>query len=86
MLQRPIPKVVGKVLCTIIRDDKGMNMFKPKYYFRLSQGDIRVMKAEKLFNSKTKHYQIQIDSQEPKYASKENPQYLGRLRANLAST
>ena len=62
-----------------------MNKFWPKYILKLS-GDVKnvgmMLEAKKIANSKTPHYRIEIQTGFAKYSSKEDENYLGRLRAN----
>lgn len=85
MFMRPIPPELGIVQCTIIRNSSGMNKFWPKYTLKLS-GDIKnvgmMLEAKKIAQSKTPHYRIVINTGISKYSSKEEEDYLGRLRSN----
>ena len=82
---RPIPPELGVIQCTIERNSSGMNKFWPKYILKLS-GDIKnvglMLEAKKIAQSKTPHYRIVINTGISKYSTKEEEDYLGRLRAN----
>ena len=78
---KPIPKQIGYVQCTIERNTSGVNKFFPKYTLKLSDGNKTMLIGDKISNSATSHYKINIDSSIPKADT-----YLGRLRGNFGST
>ena len=94
LYMKPIPKEIGQLQFTMMRDKSGLNKLAPKYLLSLTmpnQKPALVMKAVNIFESATSHYKIQII---PKYekmglsmishsssGSTEDETYVGRLRS-----
>lgn len=79
---RPIPKKVGQVQLTIIRDNSFGNL-TTTYYLKLSANNQAMLLAEKIQQSMTKHYRIKIDLLHQKYIRHDDELFIGRLRANF---
>lgn len=82
---KPVPKSVGRVHCTVLRDASTFKLTN-RYYLRLADADTPLLMAEKQAQSMTKHYKIKIDSKHLKYRLSEEELYVARLRANFACT
>lgn len=81
---KPVPKSVGRVHCTVLRDASTFKLTN-RYYLRLADADTPLLTGEKQAQSLTKHYKIKIDSRHLKYRLSEEELYVARLRANFNS-
>lgn len=77
-----MPKSVGRVHCTVIRDASTFKLTN-RYYLRLADADTPLLLAEKMAQSMTKHYKVKIDSKHLRYRLSEEELYVARLRANF---
>lgn len=83
----PIPAEVGQLRCTVERNKQGLNKLWPKYTLTLSDGDNPTMlESKRIKTSKTPHYRVDVKTGNEKLVGKGDGGYLGRLRANAAST
>lgn len=57
---KPVPKSVGTVHCSVIRDRTGLKL-SSKYYLRLADSDTALLVAEAKNQSMTKNFGIRID-------------------------
>jgi hypothetical protein len=79
----PIPKEVGTVECSIVRNKSGFNIFYPKYQLKLSKGENLLLSAKKKSGTKTSYYMVTIDHDNLK---KKGKGFLGKVRANFMGT
>lgn len=86
LFMKPIPRAVGMIKCTIIRDTSGLNKFFPKYILKLSDGNKDMIIADKIANSATPHYKIVLEKKAEENTKKIVEHRLGSLRANFGST
>jgi len=82
MYHRPVPKQIGTLHLTILRD-AGSFKFSTTYSLKLSERSTPMLLAEKITQSMTKHYKLKIDLPGHKYTRSEEELYIGRLRANF---
>ena len=80
---RPVPKKVGQVQLTLLRDNS-FGGLATAFYLRLSSNSQALLRAEKVQQSMTKHYRLKIDLLHQKYVRHDDELYIGRLRANFA--
>ena len=83
MFMQPLPKEVGILECTIMRNKSGFNFWNPKYTLVLSDGERFLLNAKKRGGNKTSNYLITLDQDNLK---KKGEGYLGKLRANFMGT
>jgi hypothetical protein len=83
MFMRPIPKEVGILECTIVRNKSGFNYWNPKYKLVLSDGERFLLNGKKRGGNKTSNYLVTLDQDNLK---KKGQGYLGKLRANFMGT
>lgn len=83
IFNRPIPKEVGTLECSIHRNKSGFNMLYPKYTLTLSEGERFLLNAKKRSGNKTSNYMITLDQDNLKRKGKG---YLGKLRSNFMGT
>jgi len=83
MFMNPLPKEVGILECTIVRNKSGFNYWNPKYTLILSDGERFLLNGKKRSGNKTSNYLITLDQDGLK---KKGKGFLGKLRANFMGT
>jgi len=83
MFMKPLPKEVGILECTIVRNKSGFNYWNPKYTLILSDGERFLLNGKKRSGNKTSNYLITLDQDGLK---KKGKGFLGKLRANFMGT
>jgi len=83
MFMQPLPKEVGILECTIMRNKSGFNFWNPKYTLVLSDGERFLLNGKKRGGNKTSNYLVTLDQDNLK---KKGGGYLGKLRANFMGT
>ena len=83
MFMKPLPKEVGILECTIMRNKSGFNYWNPKYTLVMSDGERFLLNGKKRGGNKTSNYLITLDQDKLK---KKGQGYLGKLRANFMGT
>lgn len=83
MFMRPLPKEVGILECTIVRNKSGFNFWNPKYTLVLSDGERFLLNGKKRGGNKTSNYMVTLDQDGLK---KKGKGFLGKVRANFMGT
>ena len=83
MFMKPLPKEVGILECTIVRNKSGFNFWNPKYTLVLSEGERFLLNGKKRGGNKTSNYMITLDQDGLK---KKGKGFLGKVRANFMGT
>ena len=85
LIMAPLPPEIGMVQCTIERNKSGFNKINPKYILSLSDSNNTplMMLESKKIQSKTTHLRVEINTGNQKYMSKQEENYIGRVRSNM---
>jgi hypothetical protein len=83
MFTQPLPKEVGILECTILRNKSGFNFWNPKYTLVISDGERFLLNGKKQSGNKTSNYWVTLDQDNMK---KKGKGFLGKLRANFMGT
>lgn len=87
LIMAPLPPEIGMVQCTIERNKSGFNKINPKYILSIQSCDLEstplMMLESKKVQSKTTHLRVEINTGNQKYMSKQEENYIGRVRSNM---
>lgn len=84
LLMMPLPKFLGTLECSVIRDKSGLSKkVYPQYVLILSNNSMRIMTGQKLNMFGSAHYILTLETEN---MTKEGPGYLGKLRGNSPGT